>query len=181
MSWGRRPKDSGNVFGRGGEVVGSLEIDHRFRSFSVLACMLRQANNLPPNQHLLIYFFTPLSILSQECREWGPCTLGELKNWARHNITFIVPQRAAVCSRQSSVSNCLCYQFVWSTLVLCSFLGKFSNAGGDRQIADSWEISITVCRYLWSERAHGSRYDNKQSSICLTLLISGRWYQPVGD
>lgn len=104
--------------------------------------------------------------------------LARWENWRTGHIIILrslCPQRAAVCSRRSSVSNCLCYQFVRRTLVLCSFHGKLSDAGGDGRRADSREISITACRYLRSERAHGSCYDNKQSSICLTWLISARW------
>lgn len=54
------------VGGAGGE---SLEMDRWFKSFSLLAYLLRWARNLLPNQHLLIYSFAPLSVLSQECRE----------------------------------------------------------------------------------------------------------------
>lgn len=68
---GRRPKDSSVSWclGLGVGVGGSLEMDGCFKSFSLLAYLLRWARNLLPNQHLLIYSFAPLSVLSQECRE----------------------------------------------------------------------------------------------------------------
>lgn len=169
----------GMCLGKGEE--NSLKSMVGFKSFSRLACMLRRAHNLLPNQHLLFYFFALLSILSQECWEWGASYWKKLTTGHINNITSIVAQRAADCSRRSSVSNCHCRQCVWSTLGLCSFQGDSPTLGGDGRGADGWEISITACRYLRSERAHGSRYDNKQSSICLTLLKSARWIGEAPD
>lgn len=113
----RRPKDSVSWclgVGRGGK---SLEMDGWFKSFSLLAYLLRWARNLLPNQHLLIYSFAPLSMLSQECRERGACTLGELKNRARHNITFIVPPKGLRSARG---------RLVFQTASASSLLGAHS-------------------------------------------------------
>lgn len=138
--------------------------------------MLRQVHIFP--SHTSSFIFSLPCQCSCRNAENEALTCSKSKRWAHLNIKFIA------LGELQSVSACrLRGGLVFQTgFVNSSFRAHLFFCGPWKTLQlreewrerRQWEISIIVCHYLGFE-AYGSCYNNKQSSICLTLLISARW------
>lgn len=109
--------------------------------------------------------------------------LARWENWRTGHIIILrslCPQRAAVCSRRSSVSNCLCYQFVRRTLVLCSFHGKLSRRRrGWTESRQSGDLHYCVSLpAVWESARQSLWQQTKQYLFNLANISQVNWRRP---
>lgn len=110
-----------------------MGIDCRFRELQSLGLHVETGTQSPPKPTPPHLFFRPAVNTLEGMQRMRGLHTGRAEELATSTIFRpLCPKEL----RWSSVSNGHCCQCVWSTLVLCSFHGGLSDAGGDGRRAD---------------------------------------------